>query len=292
MIREQSAGKKSLNDFARAFFGVNDRDYGELTYTFDDVVATLNKVQPYDWANYLTPPAARPHPACAARRHHPGRLQAGLHRSADQIFQGWREEAARSRISAIRAASPSATRTARYRHRDLGQPRVQRRAGEIGTQVVALNGRAFDSDGLKDAIKAAKGARASRCTCWSKSGDHLSDGRSQLARGASKYPRLEKNGRGPGHARRPARPLALTAGANMGRSMTIARRLFGLAAFALASGLLRLGPLHREHSPRLRQSSSINSAICPIGPRSRCFASRCSRASTPERPTRQGRKSK
>src|ERR1044072_192958 len=55
IIREQSKGRRSLNDFARAFFGVNDRDYGELTYTLDDVVATLNRVQPHDWAAHLDP---------------------------------------------------------------------------------------------------------------------------------------------------------------------------------------------------------------------------------------------
>ncbi len=32
---------------------MRDRDYGELTYTLDDVVATLNRVQPYDWRGYL-----------------------------------------------------------------------------------------------------------------------------------------------------------------------------------------------------------------------------------------------
>jgi predicted metalloprotease with PDZ domain len=53
LIREKSGGKRSLDDFAKAFFGVHDRDWGELTYTFDDVVTTLNKVQPYDWAGFL-----------------------------------------------------------------------------------------------------------------------------------------------------------------------------------------------------------------------------------------------
>ncbi|WP_174275133.1 M61 family metallopeptidase [Sphingomonas bacterium] len=53
IIAEKSGGTKSMNDFARAFFGMNDRDYGELTYTFDDVVKTLNQVQPYDWATFL-----------------------------------------------------------------------------------------------------------------------------------------------------------------------------------------------------------------------------------------------
>jgi predicted metalloprotease with PDZ domain len=52
-IREMSGDKRSLNDFARAFFGVHDGSHGTDFYTFDDVVATLNKVQPYDWASFL-----------------------------------------------------------------------------------------------------------------------------------------------------------------------------------------------------------------------------------------------
>ncbi len=53
ILREQSKGKKSIDDFARAFFGINDGDWGEVTYTLDDVVATLDKIQPYDWATLL-----------------------------------------------------------------------------------------------------------------------------------------------------------------------------------------------------------------------------------------------
>ncbi len=64
LIREKSGGKRSLDDFAKAFFGVRDRDWGEMTYRFDDVVATLNKVQPYDWAGFLHArvDALAPHP--------------------------------------------------------------------------------------------------------------------------------------------------------------------------------------------------------------------------------------
>lgn len=53
LLREKSGGTKSIDDFARAFFGVRDGDYGELTYTIDDVAATLNGVVPYDWKSYL-----------------------------------------------------------------------------------------------------------------------------------------------------------------------------------------------------------------------------------------------
>ncbi|MEP7210114.1 MAG: peptidase M61 [Alphaproteobacteria bacterium] len=53
LIREKSGGKKSLDDFAKAFLGMNDGDWGQLTYTWKDVVDTLNSVQPYDWDGFL-----------------------------------------------------------------------------------------------------------------------------------------------------------------------------------------------------------------------------------------------
>ena len=53
IIRERSGGTRSLDDFAKLFFGVRDGDWGVLTYDFDEVVATLNKVEPYDWATFL-----------------------------------------------------------------------------------------------------------------------------------------------------------------------------------------------------------------------------------------------
>jgi predicted metalloprotease with PDZ domain len=53
LIREKSGGKKSLDDFARGFFGVQDGRTEVLTYTFDDVVKALNDVLPYDWASFL-----------------------------------------------------------------------------------------------------------------------------------------------------------------------------------------------------------------------------------------------
>lgn len=53
LIRERTGNKKSLDDFARAFFGDHDRDYTPLTYQFDDVVKALNGVYAYDWTTFL-----------------------------------------------------------------------------------------------------------------------------------------------------------------------------------------------------------------------------------------------
>jgi predicted metalloprotease with PDZ domain len=53
LIREKTNGQRSLDDFARAFFGVEDGRVQPLTYTFDDIVKTLEGVMPYDWARFL-----------------------------------------------------------------------------------------------------------------------------------------------------------------------------------------------------------------------------------------------
>ena len=52
-IRRLSNGAKSLNDFCRAFHGGPGVAPALKTYTFEDVVAGLNAVQPFDWAGFL-----------------------------------------------------------------------------------------------------------------------------------------------------------------------------------------------------------------------------------------------
>ncbi|MGE4409171.1 MAG: M61 family metallopeptidase [Sphingobium sp.] len=53
IIRRESQGARGLDDFAHAFFGVRPGDWGTLTYTRQDVIDTLNSIQPYDWAAFI-----------------------------------------------------------------------------------------------------------------------------------------------------------------------------------------------------------------------------------------------
>lgn len=52
-IRNLTDGKKSLDDFAKRFYGGAGGKATLETYTFDDVVAALNDVAPFDWATFL-----------------------------------------------------------------------------------------------------------------------------------------------------------------------------------------------------------------------------------------------
>ena len=52
-IRTLSKGAKSLDDFCKLWAGGASTEPALKTYTFDDVVKTLNAVQPHDWAKFL-----------------------------------------------------------------------------------------------------------------------------------------------------------------------------------------------------------------------------------------------
>lgn len=53
VIRQQTNGQKSLNDFCRLFHGGQNTPPRVVPYTFDDIVSALKQVTPYDWAKFL-----------------------------------------------------------------------------------------------------------------------------------------------------------------------------------------------------------------------------------------------
>jgi predicted metalloprotease with PDZ domain len=52
-IRELTHDRRSLDDFAKHFYGMDNGSYVTKTYTFDDLVKALDAVAPYEWAGYL-----------------------------------------------------------------------------------------------------------------------------------------------------------------------------------------------------------------------------------------------
>ena len=54
IIRQQSKGAKSIDDFCHLFHGAPTTGPMVKPYTFDDVVNALNQVVPYDWRAFWT----------------------------------------------------------------------------------------------------------------------------------------------------------------------------------------------------------------------------------------------
>ena len=53
IIRRESGGKRSLDDFCRLFFGGRNKGAEIRTYTRQDVIAALHRTQPYDWETFI-----------------------------------------------------------------------------------------------------------------------------------------------------------------------------------------------------------------------------------------------
>ena len=52
IIRQQTNGQRSIDDFCHAFHGGQSGPPTLKTYTFDEVIQTLNSVAPYDWRKF------------------------------------------------------------------------------------------------------------------------------------------------------------------------------------------------------------------------------------------------
>ncbi len=53
LIRHQTQGRRSLDDFCRSFFGGQSGPPRVVTYTYEDVLTALNQVAPHDWRQFF-----------------------------------------------------------------------------------------------------------------------------------------------------------------------------------------------------------------------------------------------
>ena len=155
-LRALTHDRKSLDDFARGFFGVDNGSYVTKPYTFDDVVSALNGVATYDWANFLRARVDTLDPP----------LQNGV------AATGWKlvytdqeseyEKQYNSRPQSSRhlfnfAWSIGLTMNDTGQVNDVRWDGPAFKAGvSTGARLVAVNGQNYSTDVLKSAITAAK----------------------------------------------------------------------------------------------------------------------------------------
>ncbi|HEY8011991.1 MAG TPA: peptidase M61 [Rudaea sp.] len=159
-IRALTHDGKSLDDFARAFFGVDNGSFVTKTYTFDDVVAALNGVAKDDWASFLRARVEATHPPLLDGIAGVGwklvytDQQSGFEKQYDS-----RPEPARHLYNF--AWSIGLTLTDKGQINDVRWNGPAFKAGvSTGATLVAVNGHAYTSDILKEAITAAKDGKA------------------------------------------------------------------------------------------------------------------------------------
>jgi predicted metalloprotease with PDZ domain len=186
-IRELSGEQRSLNDFARSFFGVDDGVNVARHYTFEDVVKALNAVQPYDWASFLR---------TRLDGHGPGAPLDGLARA------GWKLVYTDKQTDFLKAQE-DLSKSANFQY-SLGfsvgpegkleafqWDGVGFKAGlSGGNTLLAVNGRAYKPEVLRAAVTAAKTGKEPISLLVKKG--NLYQTYALDYHGGLKYPRLER----------------------------------------------------------------------------------------------------
>jgi predicted metalloprotease with PDZ domain len=147
LIRERSNGQKSLDDFAKAFFGIDPGSSVPVTYQFDDVVKALNVVLPHDWASFLR---------TRLEGHGPGAPLDGITRGGYKlVFNDTPSEFFRTveGSGAVMQYSLGANINSTGQVTTVIWNRPMFKAGIVrGQQIVSVNGVAFSVQRLKTAV--------------------------------------------------------------------------------------------------------------------------------------------
>jgi predicted metalloprotease with PDZ domain len=157
-LRSLTHDRKSLDDFAKAFFGVDSGSYVTKTYTFEDVVAALNGVAPFDWAGFLHSHVQELNPP----------LDNGIEATGWKLVYTDKESAFEKQYN-DRPQSPrhlynfawsiGLTMGDKGQINDVRWDGPAFKAGvSTGATIVAVNGQDYSNDVLKSAITAAKGS--------------------------------------------------------------------------------------------------------------------------------------
>jgi predicted metalloprotease with PDZ domain len=151
-IRQQTHGKKTLDDFCRLFHGGQSGPPKVVPYTFDDLVATLNQVVPYNWVDLLND---RIHSTAA---HAP---LGGIDRGGWKLVYDEKpnafihaEDSLDKRVDAYFSLGFTMKDTGELQDVIPGSPAYVAGLGP-GMKLVAVNGRQWSKSVLKDAVRAS-----------------------------------------------------------------------------------------------------------------------------------------
>ncbi len=146
IIQGESGGRKSLEDFLRAFFGGANNGPEVKPYTAADVIRALNEVVPYDWSGFFEQRVASPAPDTPTG----GILRSGWKLVWDQPAPGEARQANPEYSIGLSVGRDGTVMDSIY-----DGPAFK--AGVVpGMKVLGINGRIYRPDYLNDAIAAAK----------------------------------------------------------------------------------------------------------------------------------------
>ena len=186
-IRSLTGGKRSLDDFCRAFYGGTSGHPEMHPYTFDDLVNALNGVAANDWRSFLNQRLT----STAAQPPLGGIESAGwrlIYNDQPNLAIQRFEHSAKA-LNLNDSLGFVVRENGSFNDVIPGSPAAQ--AGIVsGSRLIAVNGRKFSKDALRDAVKASSKA-TNPLEMIVESGEYYSTVRIAYT-GGIRYPHLER----------------------------------------------------------------------------------------------------
>ncbi len=153
ILREKTGGKRSIDDFAKLFFGMNDGDYGQLAFETDEIVTKLNQLAPYDWAGFIDSRINSPGQPAPLRGIEMGGYKLVWKDEPNPYDKGRMTDS--KTLSLAWSIGLTLDKDGKVTATQWDSPAFN--AGVVnGAKIVAVNGAAYEADLLKTAITAAK----------------------------------------------------------------------------------------------------------------------------------------
>jgi predicted metalloprotease with PDZ domain len=185
-LRELSGDTKSLDDFAQGFFGGNDGIWVTQTYAFDDVVAALDAIAPFDWGKFFASKLDGKQDGAPLEG-----LERGGYRLAYRSQPGdyWTSMEAVSGITNLSFSLGLTVSSAGRVEEVLWESPAFRAGLTAGCELVAVDSLSFSVDGLQDAV--ARAAEGPPLRLLTRHGKHHHNIEIECRTG-NRYPYLER----------------------------------------------------------------------------------------------------
>lgn len=153
IIRQGTGGKKSIDDFAKLFFGMRDGDWGQIAFENDEIIAKLNQVYPYDWAKLIDQRINTPGQPAPLKGIELGGYKLVWKEEPNPFFKAAMADS--KALNLTHSIGLTIDKDAKVTATQWDGPAFK--AGIVsGATVLAVNGIGYTQDELKSAITAAK----------------------------------------------------------------------------------------------------------------------------------------
>ena len=189
LLRAKTRGSRGMDDFARQFFAGPNGKWAARSFTLEDIATTLNGIAPFDWANFLKTRVTEKSPNAPLNGITMGGYRLVFSKEPTAFYRDAEKRSGETNLTFSLGLSVAKTG---HVSTVLWDGPAFKAGLTTASEILAVNGRVFSEDVLRDAIAKAEGG-SDPIQLVVRSGKRVWTA-PVLWTGGHRYPRLVKTG--------------------------------------------------------------------------------------------------